>query len=530
MKSVLEQYRKYVSQDSEHIAVRDSSSELSYAAFDVKVNQLANYLISCGIGNDSIVGVCLTDRVDLAVSIVAILKAGAAYVPIDPRIPAARLTVMLDQLKHIPLVICEKYTADAIQSNCVERTFNLDDEADLLEQCSSEDPNVIVKDDDIAYVVFTSGSTGLPKAVAVKHSGWFNLHLWLRNHFGLTRRSSGAMVTAFGFDITQRAIMAPLFNGSTLNLIDGLIFDPSRAVEFIKKHSVQTLHLAPSVLYMLIDAAKNNNSLSSLRHLFIGGEALNVGRVSEWALTDGSRCRLHHQYGVAECTDVATSYEMHRYEEYSKIGLPVGTAVDNTEILIMDEAFNVQPKGGVGEICIRGESVSAGYYGNEEATNLSFIDYINFNSNLQWNRVYRTGDFGYINDEGLLMCGGRKDTQIKVRGMRVDISEIESSMCILKDVKHAAVLAYEEQSGDKILGAFVVTNRELEQSDEFSKRIRKELRAIVPAHMIPSSIAVLDVLPKTTNGKTDRTKLQEFMDHSKGDLEFFDTLTVETEI
>ncbi|MBT2470898.1 amino acid adenylation domain-containing protein [Streptomyces sp. ISL-66] len=481
-------------------ALTCGATELTYAEVNERSNRLAHHLISLGVGRGSVVGVCLDRTPELVISILGIMKAGAAYVPLDPTYPAERLHLMVSQLDRIKLNIVSAGTR-ALLSTAPGELLLVDELGADLRARPASNPDVALGNDDLCYVVFTSGSTGIPKATAIRHAGWYNLLEWLRLEYRLDSGSSGLTVSSFGFDISQRGLMAPLFCGAAIHLLPSRMFDPGMAYGIIEQRQVKQLHCAPSTLYVLIDheVAVGGDALTRMGHVFIGGEPLTVSRVEEWAVREGNSCVLLHQYGVAECTDVASSHLLADYPRYRGAATPAGPAVYNTEISILDEDLTEVPDGTTGEICISGMSVSAGYLNASPADARRFTELPTADGPVP---LYLTGDRGYL-AAGELVVVGRVDAQVKIRGMRMDLGDVEHGVRGHALVEDVVVLALPDGDGEPRLVAYV-----LPVADGLNtRRLYRDLMDVLPRNMIPQEFIVLDAFPLNPNGKTDRRAL-----------------------
>lgn len=481
---------------------------LTFAELDARANRLAHHLGELGVQSGAVVGVCLDRTPDLVVGILGVLKAGAAYVPLDPTNPADRLRLMLDQLgDKLSVTLAQQDTRELV-ADASGMLLVLDDPHVLtgLAAAPATSPAIPMRNDDLCYVVFTSGSTGVPKATAVRHSGWFNLLEWLRVEYGLHARSSGLTVSSFGFDISQRGLMAPLFCGATTHLLPSRWFDTAMAHRLIREHGVQQLHLAPSTLYALVEheQALGSAVLTTVGHLFIGGEPLRSSRIREWATRPDNTCALLHQYGVAECTDVATSHELTDHGRDGD-GVPaVGAAVYNTEIRLLDADLAEVPDGGTGEIAISGTSLGAGYLNATEVDTRRFTTVPTPQGPVP---VYLTGDRGYVDEEGELVVVGRVDNQVKIRGMRMDLGDVEAGLRAHADVDDAVVLALPDADGELGLSAFVVSTGDTADP----AALQRDLLRTLPRNMVPQRYTVLTSFPLNPNGKVDRRALTAFV-------------------
>ncbi|GIF04585.1 amino acid adenylation domain-containing protein [Actinoplanes siamensis] len=482
-------------------AVRWAGQSLSYRELNAKANQFAALLAERGHARGAKVGVCLDYSIDMLVVILGILKAGAAYVPLDPAYPEARLRLLLGQIADLAAIVASPATAELVDSATVP-VIDLAQLADQLAALPETDPDVTVTGDDLCYAVFTSGSTGVPKLTAVRHENWFNLLNWLSREYRLDRRSHNLVVSAFGFDLSQRSLMAPLFCGATQHLMASRNFDPAMAYRLLGEHDIRVVHCASSTLYVLVDweVAAGGDTLSRLDYVLFGGEPLHVERVLDWARREGNTCTLLHQYGVAECADVATSFDLAGYRRGEHDVAPVGRPGYNTDIHLVDEELRGVRTGEHGEICIAGRSVGAGYLNGSGPESARFTTIQVHGAPV---RIYRTGDRGYVTGDGQLIVLGRMDTQVKVRGMRIDLHDIERALGRLPGVRQAAVVVGRTDSGETELTAFLVPAGD----EPAEKDVRAQLLKALPRNMVPAHFRTISRLPLSPHGKVDRAAL-----------------------
>ncbi|NGN63408.1 amino acid adenylation domain-containing protein [Streptomyces sp. A7024] len=493
------QFEKHAQATPDAVAVFCAGQRVTYAELDAKANRFAHFLAAGGRGRGAKVGVCLDYSIDMLVAILGTLKAGAAYVPLDPAYPAARLQLLLGQIPGLALIVASPATAGLVESAAVE-IVDLEQLSGRLAELPETGPDIPVTGDDICYAVFTSGSTGTPKLTAVRHEGWFNLMNWLMLEYGLHSDSNNLVVSALGFDLSQRSLMTPLFCGATQYLMASRNFDAAMAYRMLTEHEIRTVHCASSTLYLLVDweTARRGEALTRLDYVLFGGEPLKVERVLDWARRPGNTCTLLHQYGVAECTDVATSYDLAEYRPGEHDIAPVGRPAYNTDIHLLDERLCGVGVGEYGEICISGTGVGAGYLGGTgpEAERFTTIEVDGAPR-----RLYRTGDRGCVDQAGDLVVFGRMDAQVKVRGMRIDPTDIERALGRLAGVREAAVVVAD--SGDSELVAFIVP-----EGDELAENdVRARLLETLPRNMVPARFINISLIPLSPHGKVDRAAL-----------------------
>jgi D-alanine--poly(phosphoribitol) ligase subunit 1 len=499
-------FEAHASRHPERVALTCGELAWSYRELNTRANRFAHYLISEGVGQGSLIGVCLDRSANMIVAVLGILKAGAAYVPLDATYPDARLQVMISQLSAMRLVVASESTAGI----CGDRqTLDLDRLEQRLEAFSAANPRPGITGESICYVVFTSGSTGTPKAVGVRHEGWYNLLNWLALKFGLDSSSSNLFISAFGFDISQRSLMTPLFTGAALHLLPSRHFDALMSRRLIRELDVRTLHLAPTALYALLEGADPGgaDSLAPLAFVFVGGEALVASRIAAWA--ENSRCRIVNVYGVAECTDVATAHVLTDYSEYLRSGIPIGEPIYNVDVHVLTPELGPASPGEVGELGISGLGVGAGYVNDSWRNRECFVTLYAAEGPVA---LYRTGDLVRAGQDGVLSYIGRADSQVKVRGMRIETGEVEAALEAIESVRQAVVSAIRSDPGPDIeLVAFVMlgetTAGEPAHHSFVASQVRRELLKRLPGQMIPRRFIVLPEFPLGPNGKIDRAAL-----------------------
>jgi D-alanine--poly(phosphoribitol) ligase subunit 1 len=489
---------------ADRIAVTCGSDEqLTYGQLDARANQFARYLQLAGVTRQSLIGVCIDRTPDLLVAILGILKAGAAYVPLDPTYPAERLRLMIAQLPQLSLVAVTPATRELVpDADCLDMTAL----APRIDAQPATAPVTRTVGTDLCYVVFTSGSTGAPKAVAIDHRGWYNLLYWLQTEYRLGCTSSGLVLSSFGFDITQRALMLPLFNGACVHLLPGRHFDLRLAHRLLGSLRPATTHCAPSTLYLLVERELAQpgtlSALSTLTYAFIGGEPLVAGRIAGWATRPDNRCAVVNVYGVAECTDISSAHRLADYDAYLTGPLPAGRPIFNTQIKLLGPDLTGVPEGGTGEICVTGTGVGPGYLNADPADAQRFTKIDQDGTAV---RLYRTGDRGYVDAHRELVLVGRVDAQVKVRGLRIDLGDIEAAIRRHPRVRDAAVLAMPDTTGETALVAAV-----LPADGPIEPRgLRRDLLQVLPKSMVPQELVEVAEFPLNPNGKIDRPALSD---------------------
>ncbi len=486
------------------IAVVCGSRQLTYQELNCKANQLANYLRRLGAGPDILVGICMYRSLEMIIGILGTLKAGAAYVPLDPAYPQKRLASMMEDVDL--RVLLTTHDMHAILPENKVRQVCLDSEWPRIAGESGDNPPATASVRNLCYVIFTSGSTGKAKAAAVFHGGWTNLMYWFVAEFDIRSTDKVLVISSFSFDITQRSIVMPLIRGAQLHLLVSNHYDPALILQTIAEQGITRMNCAPSTFYPLVENSKDSYSrLRSLRTLFLGGEAISASRIREWAESPECRAEIANVYGAAECSDVSTFYLLKDYDRYVAGSVPVGKPIFNTQVYLLDEFLNPVAVGLPGEICIAGDGVGCGYINDSVLTEQKFV--ANPFSARPASRLYRTGDLGRFSSDWNLEFIGRVDHQVKLRGFRIDLGDIESNLRQHKEVKEAVVLSKSFSDQDERLVAFVVPRHHGGSRDQTGSQLRSFLKERLPEYMVPNDVVILEEMPLNPNGKTDRNAL-----------------------
>jgi amino acid adenylation domain-containing protein len=480
----------------EDVAIVFEGEQLTYAELNARANQLARCLRAVGVAQDSLVAISLERSLDLVVGLLGILKAGAAYVPLDPELPQERLMFLLSDSKATVL-LSQKRLLDQLPS-FGGRIICLDTDEPEISRESTADLDLAVGPDGLAYVIYTSGSTGRPKGVLNTHRGIVNRLLAMQDTYRLDGSDRLLQKTQSSFDVSVREFFWPLIFGARLVLAaPGEHGNPSYLGEVIEREGVTILHFVPSMLQLFLDET-DAARFRSLRCVLSGGEPLPSDLVKRFF--ERFDCELHNLYGPTEAAVSVTTWQCRADDETPVV--PIGRPVANTQIYVVDSRLEPLPVGVWGELLIGGAQVARGYHDRPDLTADRFVA-----NPFGAGRVYRTGDIGRWNVAGVLEFGGRIDDQIKVRGFRVELGEIEVVLREHESVAESAVVAVESARGRSELAAYVVVEPTSPDDTPSRADLHSFLRAKLPDYMVPSSMTFLDELPLLPSGKLDRNAL-----------------------
>ncbi len=478
------------------VAVVFENEQLTYAELNARANQLARRLQGAGVKPDSLVAVALERSLDLVVAQLATLKAGGAYVPVDPELPQDRIAFMFSDSK--PRVLLTHQTVLPKLQPFDGQVICLDTDALEIAAESTADVDAGVGPDNVAYVIYTSGSTGQPKGVLNTHRGIVNRLLSMQDTYPLDESDRLLQKTQSSFDVSVREIFWPLIVGARLVLAaPGRHGEPSYLEALIEREQLTIIHFVPSMLQLFLDET-DPERCRSLRCVLSGGEALPRDLVRRFF----SRfdCELHNLYGPTEAAVSVTTWQCRADDEAPVV--PLGRPIANTQLYVVDSRLELAPLGVWGELLIGGAQVARGYHERPELTADRFV-----RNPFGDGRVYRTGDLARWNAAGVLEFGGRIDNQVKLRGFRVELGEIESVLREHASVVESAVVAVESAGGRSELAAYVVLDPA--GSDEAAARadLLAFQREKLPDYMVPSSVTFVERLPLLPSGKLDRNAL-----------------------
>ncbi|MEH2221574.1 non-ribosomal peptide synthase/polyketide synthase [Nostoc sp.] len=516
-KCIHQLFEEEVERTPNAVAVVYENQQLTYHELNYRANQLAHHLRSLGVAADVLVGLCVDRSLEMVIGLLGILKAGAAYVPLDPEYPAERLSFILEDTQASVLVT-QQSLIDRLPPNQAKLVC-LDTDAGLISQCSQDNLISGVQAHNLIYIIYTSGSTGQPKGIAMTQLALCNHILWHGENLKIARGAKTLQFASISFDVSFQEIFTTWCSGGTLFLIgEELRQDASALLGFLQEKAVERMFLAFVGLQQLAEVAVSSELANThLREIITSGEQLQITpAISQWfsKLTD---CTLHNQYGPSE-SHLATSFILNNSVE-SWPPLPyIGRPIANTQIYILDKFLQPVPIGVPGELYISGVLLAQGYFNRTELTQEKFIP--NPFSDEPDSRLYKTGDLGRYLPDGNIESLGRIDNQVKIRGFRIELGEIEAVLSQLSDVQASCAIAREDIPGNKYLAAYVVPQKEqtcterlvpseaeVSRSTLTASVVRSFLKEKLPEYMVPSAIVILEALPLTPNGKLDRRAL-----------------------
>ncbi|MCW5617760.1 MAG: amino acid adenylation domain-containing protein [Nitrosomonas sp.] len=476
----------------EAVAIVFESEEVTYRQLIQQSNQLANYLMHKGIQPNALVGLCVDRSPRMLVAMLAIMKAGAAYIPIDPKFPHERQSFILKDAGVSFLITEGNLCANLFTEKITLINFDIDAGAINSENVEMHKA-VKVDTESLAYVIYTSGSTGMPKGVQIPHRAIVNLLCSMRKKPGLSADDQLLAVTTLSFDIAGLELYLPLTVGARVIICPRSVASNGEELTgLLEKTGATMMQATPTTWQLLIDTGwKGSKNIIAL----CGGEAF-PSSLAEQLLPLVKE--LWNMYGPTETTVWSTIYKVESVDG----AIPIGRPIDNTEIFLLDQYNNIVPPGIIGELCIGGLGLSCGYLNRPELTSEKFIN--NPIKEEAGDKIFKTGDLARYKADGTLECLGRIDHQIKLRGFRIELGEIESLIEKLNGIKQSVVIAREDIPGDKRLVAYVVVS---DESARNSNQIIAQLKNHLPDYMLPSICVFLDTMPLTPNGKIDRKTL-----------------------
>ncbi len=493
-------FEAQVERTPEAIALVFEDKSLRYCELNRRANQLAHYLLRLGVGPDVLVGICLERRLEMIIGLLGILKAGGAYVPLDPAYPRERLAFMLTDTQTPVLLTQAHLTGRLTRSNGLH-VLCLDANREALSRESGANPVTETVSSNLAYVVYTSGSTGNPKGVAGHHKGTVNNVYWTWGAFPYVSQEVCCQITSLNFIDSVVEIFTPLLQGiQTIIISDEVVKNPPQLTQTLAIHRVTRIILVPSLLRAVLETCPDLRSrLPHLKTWFTGGEAVTAELVQRFQKSM-PQCVLTNGYGSSEVSCDATWYEAGEVQSLSCV--PIGRPISNIQAYILDPCLQPVPVGVPGELHIGGIGLARGYLNQPALTAEKFI--ANPFGTEPEARLYKTGDLTRYLPDGNIEFLGRIDHQVKIRGFRIELGEIERVLERHPAIRETVVIVREDVPGDKRLAAYVCFARN--QTLSFGE-LRTALRQNLPSYMVPATFVLLDSLPLTPNGKVDRQAL-----------------------
>ncbi len=499
--SIQKRFETQVERTPDVAAVIIDDRQLTYRELNNRSNQLAHYLRRHGVSTDVKVGICIDRSIEMVISVLAIIKAGAAYVPLDPEYPHERLRFMLEDAQCSVLLTNERILSRLPETEmtvlCCDRDWG------KVERESKANLHNAIAGQNLLYVIYTSGSTGRPKGVAMTEYALGNLLSWQLEHASLATPAQTLQFAPLSFDVSFQEIFSTWCSGGTLLLIsDEMRRDAFALLRFLAAKKVQRIFLPFVLLQHLAEAVQSGGTLPAyLTEIITAGEQLEITPQIAKFCARLNNCTLHNHYGPSE-THVVTTYSLSHPVDWPTLP-PIGRPIANTKIYILDKNLEPVPIGMPGQLCIGGVSLSRGYLNRPNLTAEKFFP--DPFSKEVGSRLYLTGDLARYQPDGNIEFLGRMDDQVKIRGARVELGEIEAMLVAHPSVREAAVVAREDVKGERKLFGYVVPATNI--SEDLSHELRDHLRKSLPDYMIPATFVTVEALFLTSSGKIDRRAL-----------------------
>lgn len=484
-RTIMDMFDDKVQQYPNSAAIEYKDRSITYKEIDEKAESFASLLHENEISSNEVIGILTHRSIESIIFILGTLKAGAVYLPIDPDFPKERVEYMLSDSNARLLIInsntnkMDEYSRDTIR--ICER--DLDNIGKVIRKEINRD------EEDLAYIIYTSGSTGKPKGVKVKHVNVVNTLSYLEKNYPLEKTDAFLFKTNYIFDVSVTEIFGWFFGeGKLVILEEGKEKDPYEMLNTISEYNISHINFVPSIFSMFPFETEKIKKMECLKYVFLAGESL-PGSLAKRFYSSVSSVRLENLYGPTEATIYATRYSVTDPNAAMKIGKPI----ENTQAYILNEEGRIQPIGLVGELCLGGAGVSAGYINNPDLTDERFI----INPEIPGGYLYKTGDLAKWDEDGNIEFLGRSDDQVKIRGYRIELEEIQNQLIMLDDVIDGIVVFNEDK-----LCAYYIAKKDLSQ-----QHLRSALSEYLPSYMIPSHFIQLEKFPLSQTGKIDRNLL-----------------------
>jgi amino acid adenylation domain-containing protein len=514
---ILEQLDQTCQHFKEHIAIQWNDKQVTYAVLDNKANRLANCLIASQLPKGSIVAVILDDRINIIITLIGILRAGCVFVPLDPEFPEERLRHIVTELSPDCFITQTKFNrlvAHISNHNKKSRLLNIEgnnasEKAHLvpiiepLNYFSAEKPTVSVDNEAMCYIYYTSGSTGVSKGIAGRLKSISHFIRWEIETFNVVSGWRVSQFTMPTFDAFLRDVFVPLGVGGTICIPPerNELLDSKTLIDWIDNQQINLIHCVPSLFRIMVNGDLDSHKLPSLKYILMAGEVLHVSEVKKWLETYTNKIKLVNLYGPSETTMVKFCHLVQE-SDLKRGFIPIGKSIKGAKALILDDEKEVCPLGIKGELYLRTPYMTLGYYNNPELTQEVFIKNP-FTENPS-DLIYKTGDLARVLSDGNFQLIGRKDNQVKIRGIRIELGEIENILINHQFINEAVVLFREDIPDNQRLVAYTVPA--LEQYPTTSE-LQSFLKERLPGYMVPSIFVMLEAMPLTNNSKIDRHAL-----------------------
>ena len=504
MNTILKEFNVVVARFKDGIAIKEGNKSITYKQLDDESNKIANFLKEKGLQKGEFVSIYLNRSMETVISILGIMKAGGVYVPLDPTHPVDRNKYIINDTKS-KNVITNNSLLDNLKGLVSPDTNILLTEN--LKNLATIDTQFIDDDiDDLAYVIYTSGTTGNPKGALIRQRGVINLMDYLLKDWGITNEDVIMQFATYSFDASVIDTFASLLSGATLYLIDDLErMSEEGFISVIQREGISIIPVIPTVFFNRIVNYANEHKLDTFKNVKIvgaGGELLTGDLARKFKSNIGKDIRFFNLYGPTETTVMVTCYEVPNNLPETVFSVPIGNDLPGTKLYVVNEKGTICATDEVGELWIASEGISLGYLNNKEKTDLAFIKNP-FDDNMYGGMLYKSGDLVKRLADGNIEFVSRKGTQVKIRGHRIEIAEIETRMNEIPEVNDAVVVV-EVIDGEKTLKGFFTSDVELP-----FHHIVWNLKETLPSYMIPTKLKQIEDIPFAPTGKADRKKLEQ---------------------
>ncbi|WP_157450450.1 non-ribosomal peptide synthetase [Bradyrhizobium sp. ARR65] len=487
-----------VDRNPEAVAVVFGNRQLSYRDLNEQANRVAHHLRRRGVRPNTLVGVCFERSPEMVVALLAVWKAGGAYVPLDPTYPKERLSFMIQDAQ--PLVLLTDKKCARLLTMSGDKVICLDDDWQKLSQESGDNPAPIAVPSNLAYVIYTSGSTGRPKGAMIVHRGLVNYLWWAIGAYGVDPGRSVPVHTSISFDLTVTSLYTTLLGGGIAELLPEDVGAQNLLAALLRAGDRGLVKITPAHLELLSAQIGMDQAACMATAFVIGGENLFAETLQLWR-DHAPSTRLFNEYGPTETVVGCCVQEVQAADPRSG-SVPIGRPIANTQLYVLDENLRPVGPGVMGELFIGGVGVGLGYLNRPDLTAERFVP--DRFSGVKGARLYKSGDLARYRTDGTLEYLGRADDQVKIHGYRIELGEVEANLAAHPSVQASAVLAREDEPGNRqLIGYLVPRKGETVETDQ----MRAFLKARLPDYMVPAQFVFLDALPLTPNGKVDRKLL-----------------------